>query len=82
MINIVFFAQLREQLNSDGLSLNISTPCTVLDVQQAILQSHPDWQPFLSNPALMCAVNQDMVQLNAPVLEGNEVAFFPPVTGG
>ncbi len=82
MINVVFFAQLREQLKSDGLSLDIPTPCTVQDVQQSILTSRPEWQDFLSNPALMCAVNQDMVQLTAPVLEGNEVAFFPPVTGG
>ncbi len=82
MINVVFFAQLREQLKSDGLSLDIPTPCTVQDVQQSLLKTHPEWQEFLSNSALMCAVNQDMVQLNAPVLEGNEVAFFPPVTGG
>ncbi len=69
MINIVFFAQLREQLKSDGLQLDIPTPCTVKEI-------------FLSNPALMCAVNQDMVQLDAMVENGNEVAFFPPVTGG
>ncbi len=82
MINVVFFAQLREQLKSDGLSLDIPTPCTVKDVQQALVKSHPEWQVYLSNSALMCAVNQDMVQLNAPVAQGNEVAFFPPVTGG
>ncbi len=82
MINIVFFAQLREQLKSDGLQLDISTPCTVKDIQVALLEKNPQWSDFLSNPALMCAVNQDMVQLDAQVVNGNEVAFFPPVTGG
>ncbi len=82
MINIVFFAQLREQLKSDGLQLDITTPCTVADVQQALLEQNPQWSDFISNRALMCAVNQDMVQLDAQVLDGNEVAFFPPVTGG
>ncbi|MEY8204253.1 MAG: molybdopterin converting factor subunit 1 [Bermanella sp.] len=82
MINIVFFAQLREQLKSDGLTLTIATPCTVADVQQAVLKKHPQWRDFLANPALMCALNQDIVPLDAQVLDGNEVAFFPPVTGG
>jgi molybdopterin synthase sulfur carrier subunit len=31
---------------------------------------------------LRCAVNQDMAGLDAPVREGDEIAFFPPVTGG
>jgi len=82
MVNIVFFAQLREQLKSDGLQLDISTPCTVKEIQMALLAQNPQWSDFLSNPALMCAVNQDMVQLEAQVADGNEVAFFPPVTGG
>jgi molybdopterin synthase sulfur carrier subunit len=82
MINVVFFAQLREQLKTDQLQLELSTPCTVADVQQALLDNHPQWQDFLANRALMCAVNQDMVQSDALVNDGNEVAFFPPVTGG
>ncbi len=82
MVNIVFFAQLREQLKSDGLQLDIPTPCTVKEVQVALLEQNPQWSDFISNPALMCAVNQDMVQLDAQVANGSEVAFFPPVTGG
>jgi len=82
MVNIVFFAQLREQLKSDGLQLDIPTPCTVKDIQMALLAKNPQWSDFISNPALMCAVNQDMVQLDAQVANGSEVAFFPPVTGG
>jgi len=31
---------------------------------------------------LRCAVNQDMAGLDAPVKDGDEIAFFPPVTGG
>ena len=31
---------------------------------------------------LRCAVNQQHVDLNAPIRAGDEVAFFPPVTGG
>ena len=31
---------------------------------------------------LRCAVNQDMAKLDAPIQDGDEIAFFPPVTGG
>jgi len=31
---------------------------------------------------LRCAVNQDMAGLDAPITDGDEIAFFPPVTGG
>ena len=82
MINIVFFAQLREQLKTDQTQLDLATPCTVADVQQALLDTNPQWQAYLSDRALMCAVNQDMVQSDGVVNDGNEVAFFPPVTGG
>ncbi len=82
MINIVFFAQLREQLKTEQVQLDINTPCTVADVQQALLDANPQWQDYLANRALMCAVNQDMVQVDGVVNAGNEVAFFPPVTGG
>ncbi len=82
MINIVFFAQLREQLKSDGLQLDIITPCTVSDVQAAMLEKNPQWSEFIEHRTLMCAVDQDMVQLDAQVNDGSEVAFFPPVTGG
>ena len=82
MINIVFFAQLREQLKTDEVQLNISTPCTVKDVQAALLAQNPQWSEYMQDRPLMCAVNQDMVQLDATVEEGCEVAFFPPVTGG
>lgn len=82
MINIVFFAQLREQLKCDQLTLDIPTPCKVSDVQQAIVNDNPQWAQYLTDRALMCAVNQDMVQSDSMVNAGSEVAFFPPVTGG
>jgi len=43
---------------------------------------HTEWESYLSNRTLLCAINQDMAELEDSVKAGDEVAFFPPVTGG
>lgn len=82
MITVLFFAQLKEQLKTSELKLDIATPCTVAQVQAKITQENPNWQSALDNRTLLAAVNQDMVQSDHSVNNGDEVAFFPPVTGG
>jgi len=82
MMTVLFFAQLREQLKTDKLELDIALPCTVGDIQTAILQQNPQWKDFMENRTLLAAVNQDMVQPDHKVKDQDEVAFFPPVTGG
>ena len=42
----------------------------------------PDPDSLDPHKALRVAVNQDMARDDTPVKEGDEVAFFPPVTGG
>jgi len=41
-----------------------------------------DWEKLLTTKNLRFAVNQDMARADTPVHDGDEVAFFPPVTGG
>ena len=55
-----------------------------------MLQSHRDliaargapWSVLATMPNLRVAVNQQIVDFDAPIKAGDEVAFFPPVTGG
>jgi molybdopterin synthase sulfur carrier subunit len=82
MINIVFFAALREQLGCDKLSLPDLNISNVSDVKDQLIERHPEWADFLSNNALLTAINHDMVNADSLVVSGDEVAFFPPVTGG
>ena len=42
----------------------------------------PLWAEALDKPDLRCARNQQVADLQAPLEDGDEVAFFPPVTGG
>lgn len=82
MVNVLFFAQLREQLKTEQVKLDIATPCTVGDVQNKLLELNPEWQSVMEGRTLLAAVNQDMVSSDAAVNDNDEVAFFPPVTGG
>lgn len=83
MIKILFFAALRERLDCDQYLLNCEG--NTLDVASVLSQLQrrcQTWQQELSRTDLLCALNQQLVPLTASVKDGDELAFFPPVTGG
>jgi molybdopterin synthase sulfur carrier subunit len=82
MIRIVFFAALREQLDCAEVSLAADDAKTVDDIKQQLSDKSELWQKTFGNASLLCAVNHDMVNGSHLVKSGDEVAFFPPVTGG
>lgn len=82
MIKIVFFAALREQLDCSELSLSSEELATVADVKQLLANKNEHWHKILTSGALLSAVNHDMVNADFLIKSGDEVAFFPPVTGG
>lgn len=82
MIKVLFFASLRERLDSSGTQVDSQGLNTARDVRDSLLAAHPEWQGTLDDERLLVAVNQTMAKPQAPVKDGDEVAFFPPVTGG
>ena len=82
MIKVVFFAALREQLNCSELSLNDENLATVTDLKNHLANKDEAWKKVFDNSALLSAVNHDMVSGEQAIKAGDEVAFFPPVTGG
>lgn len=82
MIKVVFFAALREQLNCGELSLPAEEVKTINDIKLKLSEKSELWQQVFNNASLLSAVNHDMVDGEQPVKSGDEVAFFPPVTGG
>lgn len=84
MIKVLFFASLKEQLGCPSLNfpLNNEVPLTVKNVLSEIIKLNPDWQEHLQKNSLLFAVNQTMANENTPVKQGDDVAIFPPVTGG
>jgi molybdopterin synthase sulfur carrier subunit len=83
-LKLLFFAALREQLGIADESIDLPEAVTTVGgLRTHLMQRGDAWQKALSpNRALRVAVNQDMAQASTPVGPGDEVAFFPPVTGG
>jgi len=82
MITVKFFAQLRERLDCDQLQMDGPAEATGAQLLQQLQSERPQWQPILADQELLFAVNQELKPLSSPVRQGDEVAFFPPVTGG
>jgi len=75
-INIQFFASLREQIGKSQITLPYDTPQDVL----AVWTQATDSMAMPDNT--LCAINMEYVKADTLVQDGDEVAFFPPVTGG
>lgn len=82
-VTVLYFAALKEALGASSESLALPAGvATVADLRAHLAARGEAWAQLASFKNLRCAVNQDMVPLTAAVKEGDEVAFFPPVTGG
>jgi molybdopterin synthase catalytic subunit len=74
------FARLRELAGTDIESVELRSGSTVADVYDALRTLHPSLDP--NRGSVRAAVNQEFADWDAPVANGDEVAFIPPVSGG
>ncbi|MBY4676832.1 molybdopterin converting factor subunit 1 [Marinobacterium arenosum] len=84
MLTLVYFARIREQLGLDSEQLPLPAGVTTVGqlIEHLVAERGPRWAEVLQAPNLLVAVNQEMVDPQQPLGESDEVAFFPPVTGG
>jgi sulfur-carrier protein len=84
MITVLYFARLRETLGKGSERLEL--PAGVRDIESLramLIARGGAWeQEFAPSKPVRAAVNQAMAIGDAPITDGDEVAFFPPVTGG
>ncbi len=80
MVKVMYFARYREVLGVDAERLEGEFK-VLEDVRQALLAKGGQYA-VLAEQNLMCARNEELCKLDEAVEEGDEVAFFPPVTGG
>lgn len=81
MIKVLFFAQTRELVGTDGLEVAADYP-TADALRQHLAAQGGKWELALQSGKLLVAINQTISPLSAEIKDGDEVAFFPPVTGG
>jgi molybdopterin synthase sulfur carrier subunit len=84
MVTILYFARLKEALGTGSEALALPAEVSDLSSLKALLISRGGaWAHELADARpVRAAVNQDMAAGDTPVKDGDEIAFFPPVTGG
>ncbi|MCF7996503.1 MAG: molybdopterin converting factor subunit 1 [Chromatiaceae bacterium] len=83
MIQLRYFASLREQLGRDAEAIEPIAGGTVAELRAFLCARGEPWAAALApEQRILAAVNQEMARPDSTVADGDEVAFFPPVTGG
>ena len=83
-VTVLYFARLREALGRDSERLALAdTVGTVGALRDYLRGRGGPWELELAlAKPVRVAVNQDIATSEWPLADGDEVAFFPPVTGG
>ncbi len=83
MIKVLFFASLREQVGCSTLDWAWTEDlATLAALRQQLSAQGPNWAEALAADNILCALNQVQADDASVLADGDEVAFFPPVTGG
>ncbi|MBE2220258.1 MAG: molybdenum cofactor biosynthesis protein MoaE [Anaerolineae bacterium] len=79
-LEIKLFATLKERAKQDTLQINVSAPATVHTLLVAVAEAYPALQPSL--PTTLVSVNKSFAFPETEIRAGDEIALFPPVSGG
>jgi molybdopterin converting factor subunit 1 len=79
-VTVRLFARLRDLAGSGELVRDLAGPATVNTVWQGLVDEMPALRDY--ERTMSVAVNADYSKMSAPVNDGDEVAFLPPVSGG
>lgn len=83
MLKILFFASVRERLDCAALAVEWDSGMDLDQLQEQLVATNSGvWREVLGQDNMIRAVNQTVVADNCTLTDGDEVAFFPPVTGG
>jgi len=78
-VRIRYFGQFKDLTGLEEESLELPEGCTVAEARELVKQRHP---PLASKEQILVALNGSFGDLGDEVREGDELAFFPPVSGG
>jgi molybdopterin converting factor subunit 1 len=79
-VKLLFFASLKDIIGSRQLQLDVEPGATVADVLTSLEADYPRIKPY--RPVVLTAVNEEYVDQRTAIHDGDEIAIFPPVSGG
>lgn len=83
MINIVYFAKTRETIGKSTEPFELAPGInTVTSIIGSLVARGNPYNVAFEDERILAAINQEMVSLESRVIDDDELAFFPPVTGG
>ena len=82
MATILYFARLGEQLGTSSEELSLDDIGTVRQLVDQLQSRGEPWSSEFESGRVLVAVNQEMSGFDSAISDGDEIAFFPPVTGG
>lgn len=82
MVKLLYFASLRETLGVASEEIDAAGCADIGALRVKLAARGGVWNVFATAKSLRAAVNQAMAGADAALKDGDEVAFFPPVTGG
>ena len=84
MARVLFFASLAEALDTRAEEIELPPECTTGADLVALLRARGEpWDSALDgHTPVLIAINQEMTDIGAVIANHDEIAFFPPVTGG
>jgi len=79
-IKVRLFASLREAVGQESITLNLDEGATVADAWVGLCTLDQAFQAC--RPRVLIARNRRYVSVNEPLADGDELALFPPLSGG
>jgi MoaE-MoaD fusion protein len=79
-VRVLFFGSARDAIGSEAADLRLADGCTAGQAFDQLFLVHPALRRF--GKSLLLAVNEEYAELNRELREGDELAVFPPVSGG
>src|SRR6185436_8340554 len=79
-VNLLFFATLKDIVGARQLQLDVPAGATVNDLWERLESRYPKLGPYRS--VALTSVNEEYVDRAVTISDGDEVAIFPPVSGG
>ena len=81
-MRIRYFAWIKDITNKDYEIIEKDFPRNIDELKKILIKIYPDLEKHLSSDILRFAVNQEYVSVNSKLDQNDEIAIFPPVSGG